>query len=146
MRINELIAAITNDWNAFGEWPYFISIFGIPGPDSPWGFQFDGHHVAVNVMIVDRHIVSTPMFLGAEPRRVLHVRSQGRTCSSRRRPSVCTSFDPSTPTSNRAPSSTPRFTPMISTRISRTCSMGACRQAHFTTTALLHIRVCRVAR
>ena len=32
MRVNELVAELTGDYEAFGEWPYFVSIFGSPAP------------------------------------------------------------------------------------------------------------------
>ncbi len=70
MRINELLAEITGDYEAFGEWPYFVSIFGEPGGDEPWGWQIDGHHLCVNTMVFDGRIVMTPAFMGAEPRRI----------------------------------------------------------------------------
>ena len=64
--------SVTGDHEAFGEWPYFVSIFGTPGPDEPWGWQIDGHHVCVNTVVFDGRIVTTPTFMGAEPRRVRH--------------------------------------------------------------------------
>jgi uncharacterized protein DUF3500 len=70
MRVNELIAELTGDHEAFGEWPYFLSIFGDPGGDDPWGWQFDGHHLCLNVVVFDGRITTTPAFMGAEPRRV----------------------------------------------------------------------------
>jgi fructose-1,6-bisphosphatase/inositol monophosphatase family enzyme len=70
MRINELIAELSGDHDAFGEWPYFVSIFGSPDSGEPWGWQFDGHHVCINTMVFDDRIVMTPAFLGAEPRRI----------------------------------------------------------------------------
>ena len=72
MRLNELLAEVTGDRRAFGEWPYFVSIFGRPGPDEPWGWQLDGHHVCINTVVVDGRVVTTPTFMGAEPRRVHH--------------------------------------------------------------------------
>jgi fructose-1,6-bisphosphatase/inositol monophosphatase family enzyme len=72
MRLNELIAELTGDWDAFGEWPYFMSIFGRPGGDEPWGWQIDGHHLCLNIVVLDGRIVTTPTFMGAEPRRVHH--------------------------------------------------------------------------
>ena len=70
MRLNELLAQLTGDHEAFGEWPYFLSIFGTPGGAEPWGWQIDGHHLCVNVVVLDDRIVTTPTFMGAEPRRV----------------------------------------------------------------------------
>lgn len=70
MRINELLAELTGDYDAFGEWPYFVSIFGSPQSGDPWGWQIDGHHLCVNTMVFDGRIVMTPTFMGAEPKRI----------------------------------------------------------------------------
>ena len=72
MRINQLLAELTGDHEAFGEWPYFMSIFGTPGRDGPWGWQIDGHHLCINTMVFDGRIVMTPTFMGSEPRSVHH--------------------------------------------------------------------------
>jgi Protein of unknown function (DUF3500) len=68
MQLNQLLAELTGDHEAFGEWPYFISIFGSPEGDAPWGWQFDGHHLCLNTVVFDGRIVMTPAFMGAEPR------------------------------------------------------------------------------
>jgi hypothetical protein len=70
MRVNELIAELSGTPDSYGEWPYFISIFGDPSGDGPWGWQIDGHHLNVNCVIVDDHLVTTPTFMGAEPRTI----------------------------------------------------------------------------
>lgn len=70
MRINELLAEISGDREAFGEWPYFLSVFGTPGDDAPWGWQLDGHHLCLNALVLDGRIVMTPAFMGAEPRDI----------------------------------------------------------------------------
>ena len=70
MRLNELLAELTGDYEAFGEWPYFISIFGNPGSAEPWGYQLDGHHLCLNAVVFDGRLAITPAFMGAEPRRV----------------------------------------------------------------------------
>jgi fructose-1,6-bisphosphatase/inositol monophosphatase family enzyme len=70
MRVNEFVAELSGDYDAFGEWPYFVSIFGSPDSGEPWGWQFDGHHVCVNTVVFDDRIVMTPAFMGAEPRRI----------------------------------------------------------------------------
>ncbi len=70
MRINQLLAELTGDHEAFGEWPYFMSIFGTPGGDGPWGWQIDGHHLCINTMVFDGRIAMTPTFMGSEPRSV----------------------------------------------------------------------------
>ncbi len=50
---------------------YFLAIFGEPGDERGWGYRFDGHHVSLNYTVVGAALPSaTPLFLGAEPRRV----------------------------------------------------------------------------
>jgi Protein of unknown function (DUF3500) len=47
---------------------YFVRVFGLPGRDRIWGWRFAGHHLSVNVLLVDGHVVSNcPFFLGADP-------------------------------------------------------------------------------
>jgi hypothetical protein len=67
MRINGLLVAITGRADDFGEWPYFISLFGRPSDDEPWGWQLDGHHLALNVVVCDGRRSMTPCFMGSEP-------------------------------------------------------------------------------
>ena len=67
MRLNELLAELTGRPDDFGEWPYFVSFFGEPSLDVPWGFQLDGHHLAINCVAVGNELAMTPMFMGSEP-------------------------------------------------------------------------------
>ncbi|MFJ6571920.1 DUF3500 domain-containing protein [Streptomyces sp. NPDC091292] len=47
---------------------YYLRVFGEPGGSRPWGWRFGGHHVSLNNLVVDGHVVSTtPCFLGADP-------------------------------------------------------------------------------
>ncbi len=50
---------------------YFLAVFGEPG-NGPWGYRFEGHHLSVNVTVpTEGDLASlTPLFLGAQPRRV----------------------------------------------------------------------------
>jgi hypothetical protein len=68
MRLNRVLGEITGDTTILNEWRYYLSIFGQPGPDEPWGWQLDGHHLNVNCFIVRDQLVLTPCFMGAEPR------------------------------------------------------------------------------
>jgi hypothetical protein len=70
MAINEPIAQLSGQYDSFGEWPYFLSIFGEPALDKPWGWQIDGHHLNVNCVIIGDQLVMTPTFMGSEPRTV----------------------------------------------------------------------------
>jgi hypothetical protein len=47
MKLNEHALEITGKQEEYGEWLYWISIFGTPSPGEPWGWQIDGHHLAL---------------------------------------------------------------------------------------------------
>ncbi len=67
MRLNEHLAELTGLPDEFGEFFYWISIFGAPSSDAPWGFQIDGHHCNINCFVLGDQVVLTPMLLGSEP-------------------------------------------------------------------------------
>ncbi|GEE00792.1 hypothetical protein nbrc107696_45300 [Gordonia spumicola] len=47
---------------------YYLTLFGRPGFEDTWTLRFLGHHVCVNVTVVDeRWVAATPMALGAQP-------------------------------------------------------------------------------
>lgn len=68
MRVNEFVAQYAARPDEFGEWAYYLSVFGEPG-DEVWGWQLDGHHVCLNCTVVGDQVVLTPAFMGAEPCR-----------------------------------------------------------------------------
>lgn len=67
MKLNEHLAELTNLPEEFGELFYWISIFGEPSADRPWGWQFDGHHCNINCFVLGSQMVLSPMLLGSEP-------------------------------------------------------------------------------
>jgi hypothetical protein len=67
MRLNETLAELTGLPDEFGEYFYWISIFGAPSAETPWGFQIDGHHCNINCFVLGDQIVLSPMLLGSEP-------------------------------------------------------------------------------
>jgi hypothetical protein len=49
---------------------YFFSFFGQPQPDTTWSWRLVGHHLSLNVTVVEGELLSaTPFLLGAEPAR-----------------------------------------------------------------------------
>jgi hypothetical protein len=40
---------------------------GTPSASEPWGWQLDGHHLAINYFVLGDQVVMTPAFLGSEP-------------------------------------------------------------------------------
>ncbi len=67
MRLNGLLVEITGRSADFGEWPYFVTLFGMPSADAPWGWQIDGHHLNLNFLVLGDQLVFTPSFMGSEP-------------------------------------------------------------------------------
>ncbi len=67
MLLNELLGEIVGNTSILNAWNYAIAIFGAPSAHEPWGWQLQGHHVAVNCFILGDQIVATPLFIGAEP-------------------------------------------------------------------------------
>ncbi|WP_299467712.1 DUF3500 domain-containing protein [uncultured Gimesia sp.] len=50
---------------------YYVSVFGTPDAKGTWGWRFEGHHLSVNVTIVDGKKFSvTPSFFGSNPATV----------------------------------------------------------------------------
>src|SRR5215204_2297347 len=66
MRLNHTVGEITGSWTEYGEWVYFVSMFGQPSAHEPWGWQIDGHHLIVNCLVLGDQMVATPMFMGSE--------------------------------------------------------------------------------
>jgi uncharacterized protein DUF3500 len=67
MRLNEHMLEVTGKADEYSEWFYWISIFGTPSSDEPWGWQIDGHHLNLNCFVLGDQLVLTPGFMGSEP-------------------------------------------------------------------------------
>ncbi len=46
---------------------YHIALFGKPETDGSWGFQLDGHHLALNFLVHGDEVSIVPAFIGSEP-------------------------------------------------------------------------------
>lgn len=51
----------------FGHDLYWIGIFGDPVKDKSWGWQLDGHHLALNITVVGDDVSVRPAFMGSDP-------------------------------------------------------------------------------
>lgn len=50
---------------------YFITLFGTPGAKGAWAWRFEGHHLEVQVTLLDGQPVGlTPQFMGTNPGKV----------------------------------------------------------------------------
>jgi len=51
---------------------YYFTVFGTPNMEAPWGFRFEGHHIALNwTFAAGLGLASSPQFFGTNPARVL---------------------------------------------------------------------------
>jgi hypothetical protein len=68
MKLNEHALEISGKPEEYGEWFYWVSVFGTPSSaGEPWGWQIDGHHLNVNCFVLGDQLVLTPNFMGSEP-------------------------------------------------------------------------------
>jgi glyoxylase-like metal-dependent hydrolase (beta-lactamase superfamily II) len=50
---------------------YYLTIFGEPSASATWGWRLEGHHLSLNLTLVDgQRPLESPAFLGAAPARV----------------------------------------------------------------------------
>lgn len=54
----------------FGLRYYWLSFLGEPSADKPWGWQLDGHHLALNFSLAGNGVALTPQFMGSDPHEV----------------------------------------------------------------------------
>ena len=79
-RLEEVLAEIEGPGHRLVRDPelYYVSIFGRPGGDAPWGWRFEGHHISLNYLLIESRLAGqAPHFFGANPARVLHGARQG---------------------------------------------------------------------
>jgi hypothetical protein len=75
MRIDEILQGYASRSRPdaeprFGQRLYWIGVFGDPSTDGPWGWQLDGHHLALNFTVVGGALSVTPAFLGSDPAEI----------------------------------------------------------------------------
>ncbi len=68
-KINQQTLKMTQDlkW-AHGN--FYISVWGKPQSTAPWGLNFGGHHLALNITLKGNTIVTSPFFYGTDPSEV----------------------------------------------------------------------------
>ena len=50
---------------------YYMTFFGIPSEEAPWGWRLEGHHISINYLVAPgKRIACTPNFFGANPAQV----------------------------------------------------------------------------
>ncbi|PSR99155.1 hypothetical protein BD289DRAFT_458700 [Coniella lustricola] len=67
MRVNGFLGELVESPAVMNEFSYNFVVFGEPSATRPWGFQFYGHHLCLNIFLYKTQIVVSPWFTGAEP-------------------------------------------------------------------------------
>lgn len=49
---------------------YWVRLLGDPDGTGPWAWRYNGHHLAVHVLVTPSGVRVTPHFVGAEPARI----------------------------------------------------------------------------
>jgi hypothetical protein len=70
MRINHFLGELVQAPKIMNEHSYNFVLFGRPSTTRPWGYQFYGHHLCLNIFFYQRQIVISPWFTGAEPNEI----------------------------------------------------------------------------
>jgi hypothetical protein len=61
----------TGGWLDRDPQKYYFSIFGRPAPEGTWAWRVEGHHLSLNITVVEgRLLADAPRFLGANPAEV----------------------------------------------------------------------------
>ena len=67
---DEVLVRVGGSSATFGAGKYYFGVFGNPAADKRWGWQFDGHHLALNFTYVDGELTGAPALWGAQPDQI----------------------------------------------------------------------------
>jgi hypothetical protein len=70
MYVNGFIGRLMWMPKIMNEFSYNFSLFGEPSLTEPWGWQLNGHHLAMNCLVIGPQMVVSPCFWAAEPNEV----------------------------------------------------------------------------
>lgn len=71
MSLEKFLAVQENDPVKRNPQKYYVAIFGTPKPGGTWGWRFEGHHLSINVTVVNgKALALTPAFFGTNPAEI----------------------------------------------------------------------------
>ena len=74
MQLDEILLHLSgqdkSDQPMFGLRFYWLSFPGEPSAEKPWGWQLDGHHLALNFAVAGKAVAMTPTFMGSDPHEI----------------------------------------------------------------------------
>jgi len=57
---------------------YYLTIYGEPDTNNPWGWRFEGHHLSLNFSAIANGVAVTPAFMGSNPAKVPMGKHKGK--------------------------------------------------------------------
>lgn len=71
IQLEEILFSLSNRSRVRDPELYYLTFFGAPSAEAPWGWRFEGHHLSLNFSSIDGALFSTtPAFLGTNPAEV----------------------------------------------------------------------------
>lgn len=73
MHLEDILAILEGDGVDIDRDPelYYITFFGEPSKETPWGWRFEGHHISLNfTSATNEFFANTPAFMGSNPGEV----------------------------------------------------------------------------
>jgi hypothetical protein len=73
MALESILREIEGEGSGFVRDPdlYYVTLFGSPSEEEPWGWRLEGHHISLNFLVAPgNRVACTPNFLGANPAKV----------------------------------------------------------------------------
>ena len=67
LHLERILAGIDNDPEYRDPEKYYLTIFGTPSMETPWGWRFEGHHISLNFSSVENEVAVVPAFMGSNP-------------------------------------------------------------------------------
>lgn len=78
IQLEQLLSEMENNPKFRNSKAYYTTIFGTPAAGATWAWRFEGHHLVVNLTIVDgKTLFVAPTFMGASPAKVKDGRMKG---------------------------------------------------------------------
>jgi hypothetical protein len=69
--LEQILGVIENNPTYRDPGLYYLSLFGHPDGDGPWGWRFEGHHLSLNFSTVSNEVAIAPAFFGSNPAMVM---------------------------------------------------------------------------
>ena len=67
IEVEGILRDLTNSPSTRDPELYYVTFYGKPSPEKPWGWSFEGHHLSLNFTVDGNNVSYVPIFYGANP-------------------------------------------------------------------------------